>query len=82
MLKFKCVLLLVQVGRMLQVARHTFEYLWCNVSVAAAYGTWEGMLNLGAFVKGTGKQERQFPPFLSAVTLPYTTSDALPCLKH
>jgi len=67
---------------MLQVAWHTFAYLWCNASVAAAHGTWEDMLNLGALVRGTGKQEKQFQPFLSAVPLMYTTHHALPYLKH
>jgi len=84
MLKFMCVLLLAQVDRMLQVVWHTFEILWCNVSVATAHGTWDGMLNLNlsALVKGTGKQERLFPPFLSAVLLIYTTRHALPYLKN
>ena len=67
---------------MLQVAWHAFECLWCDVSVAAAHGTWEGVLHLGALLKSRGKQERKFLPFLSSVPLIYTTRHALPYLNH
>jgi len=45
MFKFVCVLLLAQLDSVLQVASHKFECPWCDVSVAAAHGTWEAMVH-------------------------------------